>query len=493
MRTAGLEAASSSGGLVRWCCDWSVSPASTPTTVPYQLHSTLSTLHPPTSPLTLKPTHIHHQSHPIDRPSLLLHLPIHHSQNHQAVAREQLWFGHPSSAAAACSPPTMSGTGYQFAYGAPPSDLSYPEFPGRVGSIPSNNRIPSLPMPMMPMMPVSGAPPPLPPQRLPSIPQSMTLPSISRVPSIPTATRPYSMGGMGGVDPVLVPSVGWPAAAFAPGWPLPTHVSSTWPGGEQPMYGQSVGYVMPAPGWSVGPPLHLYGQSPSTSVADAMDGQAQQQSAEMEMAGAMSGSHTTHRDSTDSHAHSSMSGSAANAAADPKSASGYNVRVSPPPHNHNIGSTYTPSYLYEHASSLLPPSISSAPSSTALDPAVFHHNIRCLSESTPRLCCLPTIDHSEQVLFVSHCQYTQIVKRREQRRNDKRRRIKSKHKSRQAHAARRVRGTGGRFLTKEEKAALAMQQQLQQQMQQQAGSTIKPPASHPFAVPSMATSVNGRK
>ena len=381
----------------------------------------------------------------------------------------------------------MSGTGFQFAYGAPPSDLSYPEFSSRVGSIPSNNRIPSLPMPMMPMMPVNGPPPPLPPQRLPSIPQSMTLPSISRVPSIPTATRPYSMGGMGGVDPVLVPSVGWPAAAFAPGWPLPAHVSSSW-AGEQPMYGQSVGYVMPAPGWSVGPPLHLYGQSPSTSVADAMDGQAQQQAAEMEMTVSMSGGQVAPLD--DNHAISSTSGSIATSAADSKSASGYNVRVSPPPHNPNFGSSFASSYLpYEQSSSLLPPSSTSSPSSTsALDPGAFHHNIRCLSDSTARLRCLPTADHSEQVLFVSHCQYSQIVKRREQRRNDKRRRIKSKHKSRQAHAARRVRGTGGRFLTKEEKAALAMQQQLQlqQQIREQAPTSIKPPAAHPFAVSSTA-------
>jgi len=302
------------------------------------------------------------------------------------------------------------------------------------------------------------------------------------------------MGGMGGVDPVLVPSMGWPAAAFAPGWPLPAHVSSSWPGGEQPMYGQSVGYVMPAPGWSVGPPLHLYGQSPSTSVADAMDGQAQQQAVEMELAISMSGGHTSTLDGgTDSRANSSTAASAASAAADSKSAPNYNVRISPPPLNHSMASAFAPSYLYDATSSMLPLSSSSLSSSTTvLDPAAFHNNIRCLTDSTPRLRCLPTIDHSEQVLFVSHCQYTQIVKRRDQRRNDKRRRIKSKHKSRQAHAARRVRGTGGRFLTKEERAAaLAMQQQLQlqQQMQQQAAATIKPLVAHTFAMPAAATAV----
>lgn len=40
----------------------------------------------------------------------------------------------------------------------------------------------------------------------------------------------------------------------------------------------------------------------------------------------------------------------------------------------------------------------------------------------------------------------------------------AKHRSRQLHAARRVRGKGGRFLTKEEKEAL--ERQLTQQMQQ---------------------------
>ena len=402
----------------------------------------------------------------------------------------------------------MSGTGFQFTYGVPPSDLSYPEFPGRVGSIPANNRIPSLPMAMMPMMAGSGPPPPLPPQRLPSIPQSMTLPSISRVPSIPTATRPFSMGGMNGVDPVLVPSVGWPTAAFASGWPVPAHVSSSW-AGEQPMYGQSVGYVMPAQGWSVGPPLHLYGQSPSSSVADAIDGQAQQQAAEMELAASMSSGalHGSGTDRADSQTSSSASSATAAASSDAKAAAAYNVRVSPPPLHSSLGSHFAPSsYMYgEHASSLLPlpSSLSSSAAlphpSASLDPATFHHNIRCLSESTPRLRCLPTADHSEQVLFVSHAQYAQIVKRREQRRNDKRRRIKSKHKSRQAHAARRVRGTGGRFLTKEEKAALAMQQQMamqQQAMQQQAAGGIKSPPSYPFAVPAnvsvVPTNATGR-
>jgi len=89
-----------------------------------------------------------------------------------------------------------------------------------------------------------------------------------------------------------------------------------------------------------------------------------------------------------------------------------------------------------------------------LDTSTFHQNLHSLSSNVSRLLALPNESHSDQPIFVQNHQYAQILKRREQRKNDKRMRVKSKHKSRQLHAARRVRGQGGRFLTKEEKQKL---------------------------------------
>ena len=395
----------------------------------------------------------------------------------------------------------MSGTGYPHAYAyaqTPHTDLSYPEFPGRVSSIPQTTRIPSLPLPVplptlpLPMVPLSmQQPPPLPPpapHRLPSIPQSMQLPSIPRVtsiPSIPTPHRPLTMQpttSLSMVDPLHQQSWGyWPGAAYEPAYQV-----------------SAGGYVLPGYGYSVGPPMHLYQQTRGGSLGG------------MEMTGAEGGGGVpmmvdigggqmmpmipSHMQPLQPQVPGPMapmaptrltSGPSATKAAQPpapstgeaaggrgrrnsgaerereRGSAGLNVRVSPPPFDRNAAPSASyhaypqfssdPSFRSSTSSSS---SSSSSSPPASLDAATFHHNIRSLTASTARLLCLPVDDHSQSVLFVHSYQYMQILKRREQRKNDTRKRIKSKHKSRQAHAARRVRGSGGRFLTKEEKAML---------------------------------------
>ena len=391
----------------------------------------------------------------------------------------------------------MSGTGYPLAYAYAQSghnDLSYPEYPGRVASIPQTQRVPSLPLPVglpplpLPIVPMSMQQPPiLPPPshaRVPSIPQAMQMSSMNRVPSIPsipTPHRPLTLQpttSLSMVDPMVQPSWGY---------------SAGWGGGYEPAaYGVSGGYMLPGYGYSVGPPMQLYQQSRTGSMAPmdmpggpGVDGPPVM----MDMGGGqMMPMMPPHAQMQQAHMQGGMmplppprpgnpagpspppAAASRGAAPGPTSASSgkaLNVRVSPPPFDRNAA----PSASY-HAypqfsgdpsfrkSSDGPSASSAAAASSAtssqgtLDAATFHHNIRLLNASTARLLCLPCEDHSAPVLFVHSYQYMQILKRRDQRRNDKRKRIKSKHKSRQAHAARRVRGSGGRFLTKEEKAML---------------------------------------
>ena len=351
---------------------------------------------------------------------------------------------------------------------------------------------------------------------MPSIPQSMQLPSISRVPSIPTPHRPLNMqsgSSLPMVDPMLQQSMGYP--------PPPPHAAYGYSMGPyDPAYGTSgAGWVMPMPTYSMGgPPLHLYQQTRGTSITGQMDlgggaggggaaggdgtgaGGGGPGGGMMDMMMGMHGPlHHLHLQQQQQQtlgaipATSINTANAGSSAAPPSQsrstsipnptptsstalpATTLNVRISPPPFNHSAGGPSAGPYLpygarYPDPVSYHPLASSAAAAASAssasagghLDAATFHHNIRSLTSSTPRLLCLPSEDHSAQVLFVHSYQFSQILKRREQRRNDKRRRIKSKHKSRQAHAARRVRGSGGRFLTKEEKMAMNMQQGLKQ-------------------------------
>ena len=94
------------------------------------------------------------------------------------------------------------------------------------------------------------------------------------------------------------------------------------------------------------------------------------------------------------------------------------------------------------------------------------------NSAAPRLRALPREDLSVAVQFVSAKQFRRLWHRMTVRAAKRRMMMMMhrgaggahKHLSRQLHASRRVRGKGGRFLTKEEKEALAREEQMQQQL-----------------------------
>jgi hypothetical protein len=92
----------------------------------------------------------------------------------------------------------------------------------------------------------------------------------------------------------------------------------------------------------------------------------------------------------------------------------------------------------------------------------FFGNLSSLSPHTKTTICMAPESFAQSPIFVSSAQYQQILKRRALRlkaaAHNKSKLTKVKHLSRQLHAARRIRGQGGRFLTKAEREAQILQQ-----------------------------------